>query len=112
MNQQDPPSAPTQQEIEAECRPPALRFSKAMVEHANRKYEGFAPFWCPLIAAFTLQNVIIISMLESMDPGSDAGTNAINTFFDKCKFEVTAHWRSDALKNFGGKKKSNLVVAP
>ena len=54
----------TQQEIEAVCRPPALRFSKEMVEMANKKFEGFSPFWCPLIAAFTLQNVMILSLCD------------------------------------------------
>lgn len=102
----------TQEQIDAICRHPALRFSKDMIEFANKKFEGYAPFWCPLVAAFTLQNVLILCLTESHKPGSEEGLNAINSFFDQCKFQAAAHWRNPALaKQLGGKAKSSLVVA-
>ena len=115
-NQKPPPEEsrpPTQQEIDAICRPPALRFSKDIVEFANKKFEGYSPFWAPLVAAFTTQNVLLMSLLENHEPGSIEGTNAINAFFDQCKFQATAHWRSAALQKFKpAKKKSSLILAP
>ena len=116
MDDQKPPPAeprpPTPAEIDAVCRPPALRFSKEIVEFANKKFGGYSPFWAPLVAAFTTQNVLIMSLLEGHEPSSDEGLNAINTYFDQCKFQATAHWRSEALKNFGKIKISALVLAP
>lgn len=99
----------TDAQVNQVCRPPALRFSKEMVGFANKKFKGYSPFWCPIIAGMTMQNVIIMSLLESFEAGTDEGAIAINKFFDKCKFDATNQWRSDTFKNqFGGKKK-NLV---
>lgn len=103
----------TDEQVSAICRPPALRFSKEIIEFANKKFGEAAPFWAPLVSAFTSQNILIMSLLESFEPGSEEGLKAINTFFDRCKFEVTAHWRSEHLKNqFAPKKKPSLIVAP
>lgn len=114
--EQKPPDkqiAITEEEINQVCRPPGLRFSKDIVEFANKKFDAAAPFWAPIVAAYTTQNVLICSLIESYEPGSEEGLKAINTFFDRCKFEVANHWRSEKLKNnFGGRKKPSLVIAP
>ena len=110
-DQQEAPPQITDQDIESVCRPPALRFAKEMIEFANKKFEGYAPFWCPLVAAFTMRNIVISSMLEGFEPGSDEGLKSINTFMDKLKFDLARHWQSEALKKqFGGRKK--LTLAP
>lgn len=108
------PEQPTEQEINDQCRPPALRFSKLIVEMANRKFGGLSPFWAPLIGAFTVQNVLIISLLESFEPGSEEGLKAINTFFDQCKFATANHWRAPGfVKQFSkAAKKSSLLIVP
>jgi hypothetical protein len=114
MNEGTPDPSPelSKKQIDEVCRPPALRFSKEMVQFANKKFEGFAPFWCPIIAGMTLQNVLIISLLESYDAGSEEGLAAINSFFDHCKFAVADHWRSAPLAKQFPPKKKKLVVAP
>lgn len=110
------PKLPDDREIQAMCRPPALRFSKDMILFANKKFEHTAPFWAPLVAAFTMQNVILLSLLESFEPGSDEGAQAISTFYNKCRFEAENHWRSKAFTDQFGKKsapkKSSLILAP
>lgn len=111
MNEKTPvPSQDlTQQQVNDVCRPPALRFSKEMVEFANRKFEGYAPFWCPIIAGMTQQNVLIVSLLENFDVGSEEGLNAINTFYDKCKFETANQWKSEQLKQKFANKKLKVI---
>lgn len=110
------PKLPDDKEIQALCRPPALRFSKEMINFANHKFEAFAPFWAPLVGGFTLQNVILLSLLESFEPGSEEGAKAIATFYNKCRFEAENHWRSEAfIKQFGKAtkpQKSSLIVVP
>jgi hypothetical protein len=100
---------PTDEEISQICRTPALRFSKEMVKFANGKFGPYAPFWAPLVAAFTTHNVLLISLLEAHEAGSEEGVNAINTFFDGCKFEVTHHWRSEHIKNLPSKRKLSII---
>lgn len=111
MNEKTPvPSADlTQQQINEVCRPPALRFSKEMIEMANRKFEGYAPFWCPIIAGMTLQNILIVSLMENFQVGSEDGLKAINMFFDKVKFEVANQWKSKQLEEKFANKKLKVI---
>jgi hypothetical protein len=108
MSEPRPPEMPqiTEEQINQTCRPPALRFSKEIIEFANKKFDGYAPFWAPLVAAFTTKSVLIVSLMENFEPGSEEGLRAINTFFDRCKFEVATHWQSDGLKKLSKKRLS------
>lgn len=104
---------PTMQEIEAVCRPPALRFSKEIIEFANGKFKALANFWAPLVCKYTTQNILLLCFLESFEAGSEDGLTAIQTYFDSMKTDACRQWQSEAfLKQFKKPKKASLILAP
>lgn len=112
MQQFQPGTDPSKPDYDPsiECRPPAIRFSKEIIEFANKKYDAYAAFYAPIVAALTLQNILIMCLMDSHEPGDEGGLKAINTLFDKCKFDASMHWRSQGLKNaFAAKKKIELI---
>lgn len=98
----------TDEQVYKACNGPALRFSKMIVEYVN-KFGPLAPFFGPLVAAFTTQKVVILCMLESFEPGSEEGAKAIAVFWDKCKEDTIAKWKAKSLKDrFGDGAKNEL----